>query len=75
MRHLLLTAVAACLLAGCAAKVVSSGPRTVVVKAHVQAYGEAQNLAEAECQKVSRHARLNQRPGPTTAEFIYDCID
>lgn len=66
---------AAVLVSGCAARVLSSSPRTVVVKAHVQDYAGAQKLADVECAKHQRHARLMERPGPTTAEFVFDCVN
>jgi len=60
-------------LSGCAAKVVSSSARTVVVSAgdaHVQ---EAQDLADKECAKHSRHARMIARPNPNSDQFAFDC--
>ena len=61
-------------MAGCAAKVVSSSARTVVVRAPDAAYAESQQLADVECKKANRFARLIARPGPTSAEFIFDCV-
>ena len=62
------------LLTGCAAKVVSSSPRTVVVRAGDALVADAQALAEAECLKHGRHARLIARPNFQSAEFIFDCV-
>lgn len=71
-----LTATLACamLLAGCAAQVVSSSPRTVVIRAGDARIAEAQTMADAECQKHGRHARLIERPSPRSSEFVYDCV-
>lgn len=68
-------AVLVVLLAGCAAQVVSTSPRTVVVRAPDYAYADSQKLADAECSKHQRFARLIARPGPTSAEFIFDCVN
>lgn len=61
-------------LSGCAAKVVSSSPRTVVVRAPDAAIAESQQLADTECNKHDRHARLIARPTMTSAEFVFDCV-
>ena len=74
MKRLLLLA-ALLGLAGCAAKVVSSSARTVVVRAPGSAYAEAQKMGDAECSKFNRFARMVARPGPTSAEFIFDCVE
>jgi uncharacterized protein YceK len=75
MRVAVLVLVVVAGLSGCAAKVLSASPRSVVVKAHVQDYAGAQKLADGECSKHQRHARLMERPGPTTAEFVFDCVN
>ena len=66
--------VAAALLAGCAAQVVSTSPRSVVVKARGSEYAEAQKLADAECHKVGRFAQMIARPGYNNSEFVFDCV-
>ena len=62
------------LLTGCAAQVVSSSARTVVVRARVQDAGGAQVLADAECKKYDRFARMTMRPGYGSGEYIFDCV-
>ena len=74
MNKALIAAVAAALLSGCAAKVVSSSPRTVVVRAMDTAVADAQRLADAECKAHSRFARLVARPSPISDEFVFDCV-
>lgn len=64
----------ASVLAGCAAQVVSSSPRTVVVRAPDNSIAESQQLADAECKKHNRFARLIERPSPTSDKFVYDCV-
>jgi hypothetical protein len=68
-------AVALVLLSGCAAQVISSSPRTVVVRAGDARIAESQAMADAECAKHSRFARLIARPTPSSAEFIFDCVN
>lgn len=65
----------AVLLSGCAVEVISSSPRTVVVRAGDARIKESQDLADKECAKHSRYARLAQRPTSDTAEFIFDCVE
>lgn len=61
------------LLAGCAAQVVSSSPRTVVVRAGSVMVKDAQNLANIECGSHGRYARLGQKSTPN--EYIFDCVN
>lgn len=75
MMKVVAIAFACCALTGCAAKVVSSSPRTVVIAAPDAAVAEAQTLADAECRKYDRpHARLLRSPSPTSNQFVYDCV-
>jgi hypothetical protein len=63
-------------LAGCAAKIVSSNPRSVTVVAGQAMIGEAQRLGDAECAKYKRFARLAIRPTDETPNYwIFDCIE
>ena len=60
-------------LAGCAASVISSSPRTVVIRSQT-GITEAQPLAEAECKaQGGRHARY-YGTGRAMTELIFDCI-
>lgn len=68
------------LLAGCAASVISSNPRSVVVDAGKpplasRSSADAQRLADAECAKHGRLARMTGRPEPYRNEYVFDCID
>lgn len=62
------------LLAGCAAKVISSSPRSVVITAPDAAVAESQSMADAECRKHGRFARLVRSPSPTSNQFVFDCV-
>lgn len=64
------------LLTGCAAKVLSSNPRSVTVQAGQVKIAEAQTLADAECSKYKRFARLIIRPTDNTPNhWVFDCIE
>lgn len=64
------------LLTGCAAKVLSSNPRSVTVQAGQVKISEAQTLADAECSKYKRFARLTIRPTDNTPNhWVFDCIE
>lgn len=73
MKHLLV--LICVLMTGCAAKVVSSSPRTVVVRAPDTSIAESQKLADIECAKYSRYARMIDRPSPMSSEFVFDCVN
>lgn len=61
------------LLVGCASGVVDSNPRSVVVRMGHAYPGEAAKMAQAECQKYGRSARLNQRD-PDAPIWHFDCL-
>jgi hypothetical protein len=69
MRGLLLVGVV--VLAGCAAQVISSSERSVVVRARIHDVADAQRLADAECAKYGRKARLGGKL--TNNQYSYDC--
>lgn len=62
-------------LAGCAAEVISSSPRTVVVTARDNMVAESQALADKECAKHGRYARLIERPHRYSDQFVFDCVN
>lgn len=64
--------VLAVVLSGCAAKVLTTGPRSVVIMAPALGFDAAQQSAEAECSKHGRHARFAQKLTPI--QFSYDCV-
>jgi hypothetical protein len=71
MRVILLIAFVAA-LSGCAAQVMSATDRSVVVKARIQDVADAQQLAEAECAKSGRKARLSGKL--TQNQYVFDCV-
>ena len=72
MRALILVSVAA-LMAGCAAQVIDSNERMVMVNAGSADPTGAMKLAQAECQKHGRHARLNSKPYDDR-QWVFDCV-
>lgn len=60
-------------LAGCAAKVVDGNERGVIIKAAEADAGGAFKLANAECEKHNRKARLNSRPRDDNT-WAFDCV-
>ena len=64
------------LLTGCAAQVLSSNPRSVTVQAGQLKIVEAQALADGECAKHKRYARLLIRPTDYTPNhWVFDCVE
>ena len=59
-------------LSGCAARVVSSSERTIMINAGSLQAAEAQNLANIECQKYQRAARLSMKPREDR-QWVFDC--
>ena len=62
------------MVSGCAAKVVSSGPRSVVISGSDDKVADAQKLADKECQKHGRFAQLRREPTQSSDRFIFDCV-
>ncbi len=71
MRKLALLACIA--LSGCAAQVVSSNDRSVVIKAGAGEIGKAQAAADSECQKSGRSAKLTLKPMPN--QYVFECLN
>lgn len=61
-------------LGGCAAKITSSSERTVMVNAGSMDGAGAQALADTECKKNGRFARLLTKP-TGDRQWVFDCIN
>lgn len=59
-------------LSGCAGRVLTANERSVTVQAGSVMADEAQRLADAECKKHGRIARLSLRPVPN--QYVFDCV-
>jgi uncharacterized protein YceK len=67
--------ITAAVLAGCAASVVSTSPRSVMINAGTRQAQDAQNLATVECAKQGLHARMSSGPGfGNPRQWTFDCV-
>lgn len=62
-------------LVGCAPTVLSTSPRTVVIHGPRNAFAPVQALADAECTKHGRFAKMVQRPSTDPNQFMFDCVE
>lgn len=60
------------LMTGCAAELINADDKLIVVQARRQDVANAQDIAEAECQKRGLHARLTSKPASN--QFGFDCV-
>lgn len=74
MRTLLACLIVGFFLSGCAAKVVTSSPRSVVIESQGMDTAESQGLADKECGKYQKYARLTSRPTYWLREYVFDCV-
>lgn len=63
------------LLCGCATSVVSSNPRSVLVESQNMDAKEAQRLADAECAKHNRHAKMTLKADYWERNYSFDCVE
>lgn len=75
IKNIAVITVASFIVAGCAAKLVSSSPRTVVISAGDARVQESQDMADKECAKHGRFARLIGKPTPSSDQFTFDCVN
>jgi len=77
MKHLSMLAFLACVLlvglVGCTS-VVSSNPRQVIVESQMMNAPEAQRLADAECAKHQRFAKLTMKADYWERNYLFDCV-
>ena len=71
MRALLIYIMAGLILSGCAAKVITSSPRSVVIESQGMDTAESQTLADKECAKYQKHAKMTARPTYWLRELDY----
>ena len=63
------------LLLGCETTVISANPRQVIVKSSTLDAKESQRLAEAECGKHERYAKMALKPTNTDPNYTFDCVE
>jgi hypothetical protein len=62
-------------LLGCETTVISANPRQVIVKSSMLDAKESQRLAEAECGKHERYARMALKATNTDPNYTFDCVE
>ena len=75
MKVFVLTALIFGTLSGCATAVVSSNPRNVVVESQSMDAKEAQRLADVECAKHKRYAKMTMKADYWERNYTFECVD
>ena len=63
------------ILLGCETTVISTNPRQVIVKSSELDAKESQRLAEAECGKHQRYARMSLKATNIDPNYTFDCVE
>ncbi|MCZ8256205.1 MAG: hypothetical protein O9327_11115 [Polaromonas sp.] len=64
---------ASAFLSGCAAELISTNEKLIIVKGRPSQLVDATEIAETECQKRGRmHARLISKPAPE--QYGFECV-
>lgn len=76
MRKVILVLLVASMSTGCATHVVSSNERSVIVEANRGEIAEAQKLADIECAKYNRFAKISIKPDNYNHDYnyIFECV-
>jgi hypothetical protein len=61
------------MLSSCATRLISSNQRSVIIKAGSAQAASAQAMADKECAKYSRFAKLTMKP--SLNEYVFDCVE
>jgi len=75
MKKIFGVVVIAFLMTGCATQVISSNPRSVIVESNMMDAGEAQRLADAECAKHKRMAKMTLKPYGADHTYTFECVE
>jgi hypothetical protein len=73
MRQFVALALVAAALSGCAAKVIDSNERMVMINSGSADPAGAMNLANKECAKYGRYARLSAKPDEDR-QWVFNCV-
>ena len=73
--RLILVIVGCLMLLGCETTVISANPRQVIVKSSELDAKESQRLAEAECGKHQRYARMSLKATNIDPNYTFDCVE
>lgn len=71
----LLLSIGFLVLLGCETTVISANPRQVIVESAMLDAKESQRLAEAECGKYARYARMALKASNTDPNYTFDCVE
>ena len=63
------------ILLGCETTVISSNPRQVIVKSSELDTKESQRLAEAECGKHRRYAKMSLKATNIDPNYTFECVE
>lgn len=72
---LMLIGIIAITLGGCSTSIVSSNPRNVVVESQSLNAKEAQKLADAECSKHNRYAKITIKGDYWDRHYTFECVE
>jgi hypothetical protein len=72
---LMLIGIVTSALGGCSTSVISSNPRNVVVESQSLNAAEAQRLADAECQKHNRYAKMTIKGDYWDRNYTFECVE
>ncbi|MDZ4732633.1 MAG: hypothetical protein SGJ16_03470 [Nitrospirota bacterium] len=75
LSHSLLIVLLSVAVSGCGTSVVSSTPRQVIVESQTMDAHEAQRLADIECAKNSRYAKMTLEAGYWEWNYTFECVE
>ena len=75
MRTTIIMLLVAFVVAGCPTHLVSSDERSVVVESQSRKADDAQKIADAECAKSKRSAKMTSEAGYWDRNYIFECVD
>ena len=61
-------------VSGCGTSVVSSNPRSVIVESQMMDAKEAQRLADIECAKHTRYAKMTFKADYWERNYTFECV-
>ena len=64
-----------CLVSGCGTSVISSNSRQVIVESPMRNSLEAQRLADLECLKNQRYAKMVIKADSSERNYTFECVE
>jgi hypothetical protein len=62
-------------VSGCGTSVISSNPRQVIVESQMMDAKEAQRLADSECAKNKRYAKMTLKADYWERNYTFECVE